>query len=82
MELVLGNRYVVVESLDLESSPRAVSGGPVARSPVRGPGRAGRKYSGCGRARAARNKARTGYGRPWVKILAREAKKYKILLKF
>ncbi len=42
--------------------PRAVTGGPIARSPARGPGRAGRKYSGCGRARAARKKTSRATG--------------------
>jgi hypothetical protein len=62
--------------LEVRSS-RAVTGGPVARRPDRGPGRAGRKYSCCGRARhGSPDKSLTGCSRPSIKFSARETEKY------
>ncbi len=60
------------------SRPRAVTGGPVARSPVRGPGRAQIFWLRAGTGRPGRpKKTLTGYGRPWITFLARKVKKYK-----
>jgi hypothetical protein len=58
------------------SRRRAVTVGPAARSPHRGPGRAEIFFLRAG----------TGRNRPWIKISAREAEKYinptKILIIF
>jgi hypothetical protein len=64
------------------SSSRAVTGGPVARSPDRGPGGNIIVAGGHG----PPDKSLTGRSRPWIKFLAREAEKYinltKILIIF
>jgi hypothetical protein len=53
------------------SSPRAVTGGPAARSPAR----AQIFWLRAGTGRPKKNL--TGYRRPWIKFLDREARNYK-----